>query len=373
MGRVPGGARLRRLGVRACRVVGAGPWRGGRHVGVPRRGRVGRLLGHHSGEVALHPVRPLPLRRAVARGHLGRAVPGAVRAHDVAAAVEPCAAAGLARRDGAHPAADAWRRAGAAGGAHRPVGRPAGHADPRRLRAGRGVSAGGARGAVPSLRKPAAAAHAVRGVRGGGARRADRQRAVHGQRDVPAAAARRAERGQAAARGRGVHAVRGRLHVGVHPRCAAGHTARAARGGRRDGPGVLAEDDAGGPAAGAAAGGAVAREHVHRHLQGHLAGADHRHPRPAHRRAVFHAGAGVVGLQHRGVPVRRRHLLRVLRHGVALQPPPGAGRAGGPHDGAARGPIRRHFQPSRAGHGPYSARKCRTNASSSWSAAARGP
>ena len=113
-----------------------------------------------------------------------------------------------------------------------PLGRAAGDADPRDLRARLRLSARHPRRARPPL-ETAGDQLALRALCRADPRRAADQPAVHGQRDVSAVPARRRQHRQTAARADRLHPVRRRLSGRSRARRPAGRAAGTVRGGRR--------------------------------------------------------------------------------------------------------------------------------------------
>ena len=140
--------------------------------------------------------------------------------------------AGSAGRD---RLADVGRRLRAAFRFTGSLGRTAGDADPRDLRARLRLSARDRRGARPPL-ETAGDPLALRALCRAHPRRSADQPAVHGERDVSAVHARRRQHRQAAPSPDRVRALRRRLSCRSHPRRLAGCSAGTARGGRRARP-----------------------------------------------------------------------------------------------------------------------------------------
>ncbi len=143
------------------------------------------------GEAALHPVRPLPLCRAVAaagrRADLHRADPGELRP----SLVGPAAGRAVARGAGADRGADVGRHPRPELCRDRSVERAAADPDPRRRRHGARLSAGDPAGARAAL-AIAGGARDLRRLYRADPRRAADHRAVHGLGDAAAVPARRA-------------------------------------------------------------------------------------------------------------------------------------------------------------------------------------
>ena len=144
-----------------------------------------------------------------------------------------------------------------------PLGRAAGDADPRDLRARLRLSARHPRRARPPL-ETAGDPLALRALCRTDPRRSADQPAVHGERDVSAVHARRRQHRQTAAGADRVRAVRRRLSRRSRSRRPAGGAAGTARGRRRARPVLLEEKRPDHPAAGDPPCDPAAGEYLHR-------------------------------------------------------------------------------------------------------------